>query len=147
MVKLRKTTHSPPRPRLTSVIPGSLGFTLASDDEARLRVLDRAWELGSTFWDTSGAYGDNELLVGKWFKLHPERRGDVFLATKFGLSWSFVDGNLKFVLDSSPEACRRGCEKSLERLGVESVDLFYVHRFDKVTPVEKTMEALVELKR
>lgn len=58
-----------------------------------------------------------------------------------------VEGKFEFVIDSSAEACRKGCERSLERLGVESVDLFYVHRFDKVTPVEKTVEAMIELKR
>lgn len=58
-----------------------------------------------------------------------------------------MKGKFQHVIDSSPEECKRGCEKSLERLGVDSIDLFYVHRFDKVTPVEKTVEALVELKK
>lgn len=126
-------------PNLTPDIP--------RNDEERLKVLDRAWELGATFWDSAAGYGDSEDLVGKWFKLHPERRDDIFLCTKFGVGWKLEDGKIAFVLDSSPEACKAACEKSLERLGVDCIDLFYVHRFDPVTPVEKTVEALVELKR
>lgn len=117
-------------------------------DEERFKVLDRAWELGETFWDSAQAYGDNELLIGKWFKLHPERRRDIFLATKFALGAKLTeDGKLTFTMDSSPEQCREACEKSLRDLGVDSIDLYYVHRFDSVTPVERTMEALVELKK
>lgn len=122
-------------------------LTLRRNDEERFKVLDRAWELGATFWDTSCAYGDNEDLIGKWFTLHPERRRDIFLCTKFGLAWKDVDNKIEFFLDTTPEACRAACGKSLQRLGVETIDLFYIHRFDKKTPVEKTMEALVELKR
>ncbi|KAF2965750.1 hypothetical protein GQX73_g7839 [Xylaria multiplex] len=117
-------------------------------DTERFEVLDSAWEMGATFWDTAAAYGDNEALVGKWFKLYPERRQDIFIATKFGLKVENAgDGKFVLTFDSSPENCRRSCEKSLQNLGIGSIDLFYVHRFDRVTPVEKTMEALVELKR
>ncbi|KAI0411596.1 Aldo/keto reductase-like protein [Xylaria grammica] len=127
----------------------STGYVnMSPSDAERFEVLDRAWEIGATFWDTAAGYGDNEALVGKWFKLHPERRRDVFIATKFGLRIDDSEvGKFAFAVDSSPENCRRSCEKSLQNLGVDSVDLFYVHRFDRVTPVEKTMEALVELKR
>ncbi|KAE8452550.1 hypothetical protein EG329_000453 [Mollisiaceae sp. DMI_Dod_QoI] len=136
----------------------SLGFGLmelsigyggkAPLDEERNKVLDHAWKLGTTFWDTAAAYGDNEVFIGKWLKLHPERRQDIFLATKFGLGAKLGgDGKVKMSIDSSPENCRKSCEQSLKNLGVEFVDLFYVHRFDSVTPVEKTMEMLVELKK
>ncbi|KAI1363996.1 Aldo/keto reductase-like protein [Xylaria arbuscula] len=119
----------------------------ALPEEERFKVLDRAWEIGATFWDTAAGYGDNEVLIGKWFKLHPERRNDVFLATKFGARVIHgEDGKPNFIIDSSPANCRFSCENSLKLLGVDCIDLFYVHRFDRVTPVEKTMEALVELK-
>ncbi|KAI1129726.1 Aldo/keto reductase-like protein [Nemania abortiva] len=127
----------------------SIGYgTATPSDPERFKVLDRAWEIGATFWDTAAGYGDNEVLIGKWLEQHPERRGDVFIATKFGAR-AEVGENGKFALvtDSSPENCRRSCHKSLRDLGVDSIDLFYVHRFDRVTPVEKTMEAMVELKR
>lgn len=91
-------------------------------------------------WDTAHMYGDSEELVGKWFALHPERRGDVFLATKFGLS-------PRLETDSSPGFCRAQCETSLRRLGCGYVDLFYIHRVDGVVPVEKTIAAMAELKR
>ncbi|KAI0189091.1 Aldo/keto reductase-like protein [Xylaria flabelliformis] len=122
------------------------GITLS--DAERFRVLDGTWETGATFWDTAAAYGDSEALIRKWLKLHPERRQDVFIATKFGFGAKVgADGKVSFTIDSSPANCRRSCEKSLQNLGVECIDLFYVHRFDRATPVEKTMEALVELKR
>jgi len=107
--------------------------------------LDRAWELGCVNWDTSDLYGDSEALLGKWFKLHPERRDDIFLATKFGLK--YAAGNPGLVADSSPEYCRTCCEKSLQRLGVDVIDLYYIHRVDGKTPIEKTMSALIDLQR
>ncbi|KAJ8129481.1 hypothetical protein O1611_g4152 [Lasiodiplodia mahajangana] len=123
------------------------GTSIPSDME-RFKVLDRAWEIGATFWDTAAGYGDNEALIGKWLKQHPERRKDVFIATKFGFSAEVgEDGRTTLMANSSPENCRRSCEKSLRDLNVDSIDLFYVHRFDRVTPVEKTMEAMVALKR
>ncbi len=119
-----------------------------STDEERLAILDRAWELGCTNWDTSDAYGDCEDLLAKWFKLHPERRADIFLATKFALVADFTEtGQLRIRADSSPENARRSCERSLQRMGVDNVDLFYIHRLDDKTPVEKTAEVLAELKR
>lgn len=103
-------------------------------------MLDRAWELGCTNWDTADCYGDSEELVGKWFKLHPERRSDIFLATKFGLrpheGW--------FKVDASPEYCREAFEKSMKRLGVDYVDLYYLHRPTEDVPIEKTVQAMKE---
>ncbi|KAK6387519.1 hypothetical protein LTS17_000788 [Exophiala oligosperma] len=126
----------------------SAGYGQAPPDEERYRVLDRAWELGATFWDTAAGYGDNEVFLGRWFAMRPERRQDIFLATKFGLGWKVEEeGKISLFVDSSPENCKAACDQSLQRLGIGCIDLFYVHRFDKVTPVEKTMEALIELKR
>ncbi|KAL2167333.1 hypothetical protein VTG60DRAFT_1403 [Thermothelomyces hinnuleus] len=138
-------------PEITALGFGLMGLSTAygsvGSDEERLRVLDRAWELGCTNWDSADMYGDSEDLVGKWFALHPERRADVFLATKFGLSPGVrADGSRGLVIDSSPEYCRARCEKSLRRLGVDSIDLYYVHRVDGKTPIEKTMAELVKLK-
>ena len=70
----------------------------------------------------SDVYGDNEDLLGKYFKHNPSARDKVFLATKFAAQF---DGTAMTV-DSSPEYCRKALEKSLQRLGVESVDLYYV---------------------
>lgn len=117
-------------------------LTFPSADEERFAVLDRAWELGCTFWDSSDMYGDSEVLIGKWFKLHPERRGDVFLATKFAIKMS-PDG---IGMDSSPEYCRQACERSLQKLGIDCIDLYYIHRLDEKTPIEKTIQEMVKLK-
>ena len=117
-------------------------------DEERFAVLDRAWEIGVRFWDTAAGYADNEVLIGKWFKIHPERRKDIFLATKFGLGAKVdAEGKYTMMIDSSPQKCRDSCQDSLQKFGVDHIDLFYVHRFDKVTPVEKTMQVLTELKK
>lgn len=116
-------------------------LTTPRSDEERLKVLDRAWELGCTNWDTADAYADSEDLVGKWFKLHPERREDIFLATKFGIK--MVDGNL--TTDSSPEYVRECIDRSLKRLGVEYIDLYYMHRSREDVPIEKTVEAMKQL--
>ncbi|KAK4039403.1 Aldo/keto reductase [Parachaetomium inaequale] len=138
-------------PEITAIGFGLMGLSTAygsvGSDEDRLKVLDRAWELGCTNWDSANMYGDSEDLLGKWFARHPERRADIFLATKFGL-WPGVrdDGSRGLVVNSSPEYCREQCEKSLRRLGVDCIDLYYIHRVDGKTPIEKTMAELVKLK-
>ncbi|KAL6921617.1 hypothetical protein ACHAPO_010988 [Fusarium lateritium] len=119
----------------------SIAYGAAEPDEERLKVLDRAWELGCTNWDTANIYGDSEDLVGKWFKLHPERRQDIFLATKFGIKMS----DKGIVTDSTPEHVRESIEKSLKRLGVDHVDLYYMHRAREDVPIEKTVEAMKQL--
>ncbi|KAI0520853.1 Aldo/keto reductase [Xylaria bambusicola] len=122
----------------------SLAYGAAESDEKRLKLLDRAWELGCTNWDTADIYGDSEDTIGKWFELHPERRADIFLATKFGLK---PDPNspVGISVDSSPEHCRQSIENSLKRLGVDYIDLYYMHRASPDVPIEKTMAMLKEL--
>ncbi|KAI2611133.1 Aldo/keto reductase-like protein [Hypoxylon fragiforme] len=140
----------PQVPRLGFGLMGmSVAYGTVGSDEERFKILDKAWALGEVFWDTALIYGDSEDLVGKWFKLHPERRGDIFLATKFALEFRGIgeSGGPIIGVDSSPENCVDSCERSLKRLGVDYVDLFYCHRFDDVTPVEKTVEAMVQLKK
>jgi aryl-alcohol dehydrogenase-like predicted oxidoreductase len=88
-------------------------------------------------------YADNEDLLGKWFAANPEKRKDIFLATKFGNKTTPEGGR---VIDSSPEYCKEACNKSLKRLGLPYVDLYYVHRLDSKTPIEKTIRAMAELK-
>ncbi|RGP78649.1 aldo keto reductase [Fusarium longipes] len=125
----------------------SIGYGKVDTDEERLKLLDHAWEIGATNWDSARAYGDSEDLLGKWFTLHPERRQDIFLATKFGIDTSVeADGTVSLTLDSSPEYARKACEQSLKRLGVETIDLYYIHRLDGKTPIERTIEELVNLK-
>ncbi|KAH6675174.1 aldo/keto reductase-like protein [Halenospora varia] len=120
----------------------SFGYGKTESDEERFEVLDRAYELGETFWDSSDIYGDNEELIGKWFAKNPEKRKDIFLATKFAFKDSL---NGAYTIDSSPEWAKEACEKSLKRLGIETIDLYYCHRVDTETPIEKTVKALAEL--
>jgi aryl-alcohol dehydrogenase-like predicted oxidoreductase len=85
-------------------------------------------------------YGDSEVLLGKWFAANPEKRSDIFLATKFAVIQS------DHSINSSPEYCKQACEASLKRLGVSYIDLYYCHRVDGKTPIEKTVRAMAELK-
>jgi aryl-alcohol dehydrogenase-like predicted oxidoreductase len=112
----------------------------AGSDEERLVFLDKACELGARNWDSADIYGDTEDLLGKWFK-RSGKRHDVFLSTKFGYQSDFVS------VRSDPAYVKEACENSLRKLGVGYIDLFYCHRVDKTTPVEKTVEAMVELKK
>lgn len=133
-------------PQVTRLGLGLMGISAfygaAKPDAERMKLLDKAHELGETFWDTADMYGDSEDLIGRWFKLNPEKRDDIFLATKFANK--HVDGNM--AIDSSPEYCLAACDKSLSRLGVSSIDLYYCHRLDQKTPIELTVRAMVQLK-
>jgi aryl-alcohol dehydrogenase-like predicted oxidoreductase len=91
-------------------------------------------------------YGDNEDLLGKWFAANPDKRQDVFLSTKFAIRGNPKEGMKGLTIDSSPEYCKQAIQKSLKRLGLPYVDIYYVHRVDKKTPIEKTMQAMIELK-
>jgi aryl-alcohol dehydrogenase-like predicted oxidoreductase len=86
-------------------------------DEQRFKVLDRAYELGQTNWDSADMYQDSEDLLGKWFK-RTGKRDEIFLATKFA-NKSMPDGTR--AVDSSPEYCKQACEKSLKRLGIKTI--------------------------
>ncbi|KAJ5604857.1 hypothetical protein N7510_010011 [Penicillium lagena] len=113
---------------------------LPTDDE-RFALLDRAVEIGATFWDTSDLYGDNEELLAKWFK-KTGKRDHIFLASKFG----YVRGSKTLEIDSSAQYCKKACDVTLKALGIECIDLYYAHNVDTVTPIEETMRALVELR-
>ncbi|KAJ9370892.1 hypothetical protein DTO282F9_5273 [Paecilomyces variotii] len=113
-------------------------------DNERFAVLDAAYEAGEHFWDSADIYMDNEDLLGKWFAANPEKRKDIFLATKFALHPK-PDGSLE--IRGDPEYVKEACAKSLKRLGLPYVDLYYCHRLDKNVPVEKTVQAMAELKK
>jgi aryl-alcohol dehydrogenase-like predicted oxidoreductase len=125
---------------------GCMGMSYAygrPDDDASVRVLRRALDLGITFWDTAEIYGPftNELLLGRLLKEVP--RGRVTIATKF--AWRFGDHGEQIALDSSPAQIRRSVEGSLKRLGTDYIDLYYQHRLDPATPIEETVGAMAEL--
>ncbi|HEY4971205.1 MAG TPA: aldo/keto reductase [Steroidobacteraceae bacterium] len=105
------------------------------------RVLKGALDAGYTFFDTAAVYGlgHNERLVGGVLK---DRRGEFVLASKCGMT----NGEQR-ELNGSPERLKRTCEESLARLGVERIDLYYLHRWDKRVPIEDSVGALADLVR
>lgn len=112
------------------------------DDAAAVNLIHRALELGVTFLDTANIYGDSELKVGKALR---GRRDRVVLATKFGFVNDAIGRNEG--VDGSPNNVRASCDASLRRLGVDFVDLFYLHRVDRNVPIEETVGAMAELVR
>lgn len=112
-----------------------------ADDAESLRAMARALELGCDFWDTANIYGDgrSETLLGRFFGEDPTRRGKVVLASKFGIKFD-ADGRRSF--SNAPDYMRSCLDASLKRLGVERIDLYYVHRKEPNTPIEETVAAL-----
>src|SRR6266508_533035 len=118
---------------------GMSEFYGARDEGEAIATIHRALELGVTFLDTADMYGPftNERLVGRAIA---GRRDEVVVATKFGNerredgSWVGVNGR--------PDYVRRACDASLQRLGVDHIDLYYQHRVDRSVPVEETWGAM-----
>jgi aryl-alcohol dehydrogenase-like predicted oxidoreductase len=122
---------------------GMSAFYGATDEPEALRTIARALDLGCNFLDTSDMYGPhtNEQLLGRAIA---GRRDEVFLATKFGIKLE-LGPPLRRSLDGSPAYVRAACEGSLQRLGVDHIDLYYQHRVDPDTPIEETVAAMAEL--
>jgi aryl-alcohol dehydrogenase-like predicted oxidoreductase len=121
---------------------GMSEFYGTGDEQQGIDTIHRALDLGVTFLDTADMYGPftNERLVGKAID---GRRDDVQLATKFGNERK-EDGT-RLGINGSPEYVRSACDASLQRLGVDHIDLYYQHRVDKTVPIEETVGAMKEL--
>jgi aryl-alcohol dehydrogenase-like predicted oxidoreductase len=122
---------------------GMSEFYGEADEAESLRTLNRSLEIGVNFWDTSDVYGPlkNEILLSKVLK---DRRNDVVLATKFGIVRDPANPSVRG-FDGSSEYCQKACEASLKRLGVDVIDLYYLHRIDPNTPIEETVGAMADL--
>ncbi|WBF44933.1 aldo/keto reductase [Serratia rubidaea] len=118
-------------------------YSTAYDEKEAIATLHRALELGVTLLDTADMYGPhtNEQLVGKAIK---GKREQVFLATKFGIVRDPTDPQARGVC-SRPDYIRRAVEGSLQRLGVETIDLYYQHRVDPEVPIEEVVGTLADL--
>jgi aryl-alcohol dehydrogenase-like predicted oxidoreductase len=121
---------------------GMSEFYGTTNEKESVATIHRAIELGVTFLDTADMYGPwtNEKLVGKAIS---DRRDQVTLATKFG-NVRGEDGSFQGV-NGRPEYVREACDASLQRLGVDHIDLYYQHRVDPDTPIEETIGAMYEL--
>ena len=144
---LKTRTLGPGGPVVSAIGLGCMGMSAfygAADESEARATIARALDLGCNFLDTSDMYGPhtNERLVGSAIAA---RREEVFLATKFGIKLLHEDDLLRRTVDGRPEYVREACEGSLQRLGVDHIDLYYQHRVDPNTPIEETVGAMAEL--
>lgn len=130
-------------PRVSAIGLGCMSIGIADtytssvrDEASAVALIHRALDLGVTLLDTADIYGVSEQYVGKAIA---QRRGQVVLATKFGFVPAGIDG--------SPRHVREACDASLRRLGVDHIDVYYLHRIDPAVPIEETVGAMGELVR
>jgi aryl-alcohol dehydrogenase-like predicted oxidoreductase len=126
---------------------GTMYFGWRTDDTTAYQLLDRYVEAGGTFLDTANIYGQengervgaiSELLLGRWMQ-DRANRAQLFVATKLGFEYAGVERGLR------AHQIESECEKSLKRLGIETIDLYYAHVDDRITPLEETLEAFERL--
>src|SRR6266705_6000278 len=122
----------------------SQSYGVRADDSESIATVHAAIDAGCTFIDTADVYGDgeNEQLLGRALA---GRRDEVVLATKFGFKRPANAVALPSVVDGSPAYAREALDASLRRLGVDHVDLWYLHRRDPQVPIEETVGAMAEM--
>lgn len=136
--------------RVTALGLGCMGMShhrSETPDKSMLKpLIAHAYDLGVDFFDTAQVYGrvraENEKLVGEAISPFKDR---IQVATKFGFVFDENEKRIEGQLNSRPENIRRVCEESLKNLGVETIDLFYQHRFDPVVPAEDVAGTVADL--
>jgi len=133
--------------KVSALCLGTMHFGSRDTEETSYQLLDQYVEAGGTFLDTANIYsfwipgsvgGESEVLLGKWMKKR-RNRSQMFVATKVGFAYPGVEQGLR------AHQIEAECEKSLKRLGIETIDLYYAHIDDRNTPMEETMEAFDRL--
>jgi aryl-alcohol dehydrogenase-like predicted oxidoreductase len=124
---------------------GMSEFYGPADETESLATISAALDAGIDFFDTADVYGRgaNEELVGKALR---GRRGEVIIASKFGIVRDSADPRVRSY-NGQADYVRSACEASLRRLGIDVIDLYYLHRLDPATPIEETVGAMAELVR
>lgn len=128
---------------------GTMYFGSKTDEKTSFQMLNKYVEIGGSFLDSANKYaswvpgfqgGESEHLIGRWMKQKANRK-NIFIASKVGFPYGDIPRSLK------KEVVISECEKSLKRLGIETIDLYFAHAYDIETPAEETMEAFYSLKK
>jgi len=130
-------------PKVSALGLGCMGMSVfygPTDEKQALEVVEKAFESGVTFFDTADMYGNgaNEILLGKGIK---KFRNEVIVSTKCGIVWDGV----QVTVNNHPEYIREACHASLKRLGRDTIDLYFLHRYNPSIPLEKSMPAMLKL--
>lgn len=150
-------TATNPTPRSSALVLGAMFFGTTVDEDTSFALLDRFVERGGRWVDTADCYsfwtsdsgqgGDSERVLGRWLAARPGMRERVRISTKLGAEPLWAGSSPRSVTGLSPRAVGEAFAGSLDRLGVEQVDLLWLHREDRTTPIEATVDAVGELTR